>query len=256
MQGNGTVGGVASVDSFFVTRTMRVIEMLAFEPATAPEIAGELRVDARTARRLLNRLAAEGWVIRTEGRVRTYSLSLRLVAMAEHFAARVPLAVAAREPLAALHRGTGATTYLTVPSYRSVLCLVHGGGGPVPGVHELIPAHANAGGKLLLAHRRPWRESVLELPLERLTARTIVDPDVLRDECDWVRRAELATEDGEYREGLHGLAAPVRDAEGEVVAAVVLTSPAEVELGAHSDAVRGAAAAIERELAETGARAA
>ena len=82
---------MATVDSFFAIRTMQAIEVLAFQPSTAPQVADALRVDARTARRLLNRLASEGWVTRTEGRVRTYTLSLRLVALASHFLERAPL---------------------------------------------------------------------------------------------------------------------------------------------------------------------
>src|SRR5215212_3868349 len=153
---------MASIESFFVTRTMRALEVLAFQPASAPQIAEVLQVDARTARRLLNRLTDDGWVVRTEGRVRTYTLSLRLVALAAHFAAAAPLAQAARHAIVALHERTGGTAHLTVPSYRSVLSLVQQGASadaPQPG--ELVPAHASAGGKLLLGHRARWRESVL-----------------------------------------------------------------------------------------------
>ncbi len=79
---------MASVESFFVTRTMQAIEVLAFQSSTAPQIARALQVDARTARRLLTRLADDGWLTRTEGRATTYSLSLRVVALASHFAER------------------------------------------------------------------------------------------------------------------------------------------------------------------------
>ena len=77
--------------------------MLAFQPSSAPEVAEALRVDARTARRLLNRLTDEGWLVRTDGRVRTYTLSLRLVALAAHFLERAPLTRAATTVVAALH---------------------------------------------------------------------------------------------------------------------------------------------------------
>src|ERR1044072_2449982 len=91
----GESEAMAGVDSFFVVRTMQALEVLAFQPSTAPQVADVLRVDARTARRLLNRLADEGWLVRTEGRVRTYTLSLRLVALAAHFLERSPLTKAA-----------------------------------------------------------------------------------------------------------------------------------------------------------------
>lgn len=236
-----------SPDSFFVTRTMQALEVLAFQPSSAPEIAEILRVDARTARRLLNRLASEGWLTRTEGRVRTYSLSLRIVALAAHFADRLPLARVATDALRTLHEQTHAVAHLTVPSYRHVLCLVQQAacGDDRPRPRELVPAHASAGGKLLLGFRHAWRESVLELPLERLTERTIVDPDALREECAAAAKRRFAAEDGEYDPELQGVAAPVADAAGEVVAAVVLTGARRTGVAEHRDAVMAAAAGIE-----------
>jgi len=218
---------MASPESFFVTRTMQAVEVLAFQSCSAPQIADVLRVDARTARRLLNRLADEGWLTRSEGRTRMYSLSLRVVALAAHFAERAPVARAAQAPVRALHDRTGATAHLTVPSYRSVLCLAQRAGcaDARPHLRELVPAHASAGGKLLLAHRGAWRESVLELPLERLTDRTITDADALREVCAASAEQGFATEDGEYRPGLQGIAVPVRDPSGEVVAAMTLVGP-------------------------------
>jgi DNA-binding IclR family transcriptional regulator len=235
---------MAPVDSYFVTRTMQTLEVLAFQPASAAQIADVLRVDARTARRLLNRLTDEGWLTRTEGRARSYRLSLRLVALAAHFAERAPLARAAQPVIDALHDRTRAAAHLCVPSYRSVLCMVHRDGAPAapPSLRELVPAHACAAGKMLLAHRERWRESVLELPLERLTDRTITDRDALRRECASAREHGLAHERGEYRDGVDGVAAPVHAPSGEVVATVAITGPAAEPADEPAAAVRSAAA--------------
>jgi DNA-binding IclR family transcriptional regulator len=245
---------MAAVESFFVTRTMQALEVLAFQPASAPQIASVLQVDARTARRLLNRLTDEGWLVRNEGRVRTYTLSMRLVALAAHFAESAPLARAAKGAVATLHERTGGVAHLTVPSYRSVLCLVHRAGcaDARPQVRELVPAHASAGGKLLLGYRDRWRESVLELPLERLTEHTIVDEDALREDCAACVRRRAGIEREEYRPGLQSVAAPVRDATGDVIAAVTLTGTAHVTVLEHLDAVAEAAADVEARLGEVG----
>jgi DNA-binding IclR family transcriptional regulator len=188
-------------------------------------------------------------LIRTEGRTRMYTLSLRLVALAAHFAERAPLARAAQPSITALHERTGGTAHLAVPSYRSTLCLVHRAGGPDarPQLRELVPAHATAAGKILLGHRHPWRESVLERPLDRVTERTIVDPDRLREECAAARERGFATDDGEYRSELQGIAAPVFDASGDVPAAVALTGP---HVHDRADAVLAAAAEVGEKLAE------
>jgi DNA-binding IclR family transcriptional regulator len=233
-------------ESFFVTRTMQALEVLAFQPSSAAQIASHLGVDARTARRLLNRLTDDGWLVRTDGRSRTYALSLRLLALAAVFADRLPLARAAQPVVTRLYAETGCTAHLTVPCYRSVLCLVHRAGGPDarPQLRELVPAHASAAGKVLLACRDPWRESLLERPLEALTERTVVDPDELRRQFDEARRRGFATEDGEFRPGLQGAAVPVADATGEVVASLALNG--EEGLAAHVDALLAAAAELLR----------
>jgi DNA-binding IclR family transcriptional regulator len=245
-------GSMAPVDSFFVTRTLQAIEVLAFEPSTAPQIAAALRIDARTARRLLTRLADDGWVVPIEGRVRKYTLSLRLVALVSQFLARAPLARAAAPIVDVLHAETGAVAYVTVPSYRSVLCLAHGARDPrsKPRIHELIPAHASAGGKVLLAHRAPWRESVLERPLEPLTERTIIDADRVRAECDATLDRGFAVEDGEYALDLQGVAAPVPDESGDVMAAIALSAPRDVDVAAHAASVVDAAERLRVRLRE------
>jgi DNA-binding IclR family transcriptional regulator len=229
---------MATVDSFFAVRTMQALEVLAFQSSTAPQVADALRIDTRTARRLLNRLAADGWVVRTEGRVRTYTLSLRLVGLASHFVERAPFTTAATWAVRELHDQTGQVACVTVPSYRSVLCLVNRSGDcrSRPHHRELIPAHAMAGGKVLLAHRPRWRESILARPLERVTVRTVVDPDGLRAQCRAIVERGFAVEDGEYQDGLQSVAVPVADETGEVMFAVALVGPRELDIAAVRDA--------------------
>jgi DNA-binding IclR family transcriptional regulator len=220
-------------EPYFATRSLQALELLVFQPSSAPQVATLLRVDTRTARRLLNRLVDEGWVTRTEGRRRIYAPTRRIIALAAHFAEREPLASAAAPVIAALYERTGATAHLFTPSYRSVMCLVHRAGeaDARPRLRELLPAHASAGGKLLLAYRDAWRESVLELPLNRLTDGTIVDPETLRAECAVIRSDGYAFERAERRPMLYGVAAPIADSKGEVPAAVALTRDRPFEPG-------------------------
>ena len=213
---------MSATDAFFVSRTMQAMEVLTFQPSSAPQVAGVLRIHPRTARRLLNRLVHDGWATRTEGRRRTYAPTLRIVALAAQLAERSPLAQAAQPVVSRLHAATGTTVHLVVPSYRSVLCLVHASGGPEtpPRLRELVPAHATAGGKVLLAHRDAWRESVLELPLEPRTSRTVVDAAALRAGAALVLERGYALEEGELTPAAWSAAVPVRDVEGAVTAAL------------------------------------
>jgi DNA-binding IclR family transcriptional regulator len=212
-------------EGFFVTRTLRAIEVLAFQPASAPQVAGALQVHPRTARRLLNRLVADGWLTRSDERRRVYAPTLRIVALAAQLADRDPLANAARSPVARIHEETGLVAHLAIPSYRSVLCLVHRAGerDARPRLRELVPAHASASGKVLLAHRARWRESVLGSALEPVTRHTITDPDGVVAASRKVIERGYATEEEEAVLGWRGVAVPVRDARGEVSAALALT---------------------------------
>lgn|GEM_PF-2280109 len=213
-------------EALFVSRTMAAMELLAFEPLTASELASALQVHPRTARRLLARLVEDGWVERSDGRRRTFAPTLRLVALAAQLADRTPLARAAAPIVAALSGETGGVAHLAIPSYTSALCLVQSAGGgreARPRLRELVPAHASASGKVLLAFREPWRESVLRTTLAASTARTVVDPVAIRREGAAIRERGYAVEEGEYVDGLAGIAAPVRIADDSVPAALGLS---------------------------------
>lgn len=216
-----------AAEAFFVTRTMEAMELLAFQPASAPQVAGVLRVHPGTARRLLNRLVADGWLIRSGGRRRTYTPTMRVVAMAAQLADRDLLPAAARPIVTRLHEETGRVAHLCIPSYRSALCLVHRAAevDARPQFRELVPAHAAAAGKVLLAHRDAWRESVLSRPLQSLTPHTVVEPEAIEREAARTRELGYAIDDEELQAGVRGVAVPVRGGDRSVVAGLALSGP-------------------------------
>jgi IclR family pca regulon transcriptional regulator len=211
-----------TAEAFAVSRTLQAMEVVAFRASTAPEVAGALRINARTARRLLNRLVADGWLTRNEGRGQPYSPTLRIVALAAHVARRSPLVQHAAPAVHALAADLGTASHLAIPSYRSVLCLLRSCGdrGTPPALGELVPGHATAAGKVLLAHRAAWRQSLLAQPLEPLTGRTLVDPARVEREAELTLARGWALEDSEHRPGHRAVAAPVHAPTGEAVAAL------------------------------------
>jgi DNA-binding IclR family transcriptional regulator len=221
---------VSATEAFFASRSMQALEVLAFGPATATQVANELQVHQRTARRLLNRMVHDGWLTRRDGPRPTYTPTLRIVALAAQLAYRTPLVQHAIEVASSLQASTGDAVHLAVPSYRSALRLVRVTGEEcgAPALRDLAPANATAGGKLLLAFREPWREVVLASPLTAVTERTLAEPVALRAELERSRARGYATEDGEYRRGVRALALPVR-AGDEVVAALAVSSGDEIE---------------------------
>jgi IclR family acetate operon transcriptional repressor len=217
--------------AWHVARTMEILELIAFSPMAAPQVAAVMGANPRTVRRVLERLAEEEWVTCSDDARRLWSPTLRLVALAGWTLERSELTRLGRPYIALLRERTGAVAHLVSPSYAAVVCVAHAAGREHESsrVRELVPAHATAGGKALLAFRRRWRESILDGELERFTERTIVEPEVLRVHLDAVLRDGYATEDGEYQDGIRAVAAPVFQHE-MAVAALSLSGP-----GLHRD---------------------
>jgi DNA-binding IclR family transcriptional regulator len=227
---------VSATEAFFVGRTLQAIEVLAFEPRSAPQVASALQVHPRTARRLLNRLVTDGWLRRTDGARPMYSPTMRIVALAAQLTERTPLVQHGGAVAAALSSELGWPVHLVVPSYLSALRLLRFSGAEGGPRRDLAPAHATAGGKLLLAHRDPWRKSVLEARLEPVTPATVVAPEQIEADAVRTRERGFALEDGEYLPGIRALAVPVRDSFGDVIAALSTSAPT-----ADLDDLRGAA---------------
>ncbi|WP_255539333.1 IclR family transcriptional regulator [Polynucleobacter sp. 71A-WALBACH] len=88
----------------------------------------------------------------------------------------------------------------------------------------VLPPHCSASGKLLLAFKPPEeRARLLEnLPLEKFTHRTITDHHLLESELERIVTTDYAVDNEEYVLGVSCVAVPVRDASGEVVAAIAV----------------------------------
>lgn len=119
-----------------------------------------------------------------------------------------------------------------------------------PGSH--LPAHCSAIGKLLLAFLEPGacRRLLGSAPLAGHTANTQTDPARLEQELERIRVEEVSLNDQEYMVGLLGIAVPVRDRAGRVVAGLAVHAPVArmnaAQARAHLPELRAAA----RELGE------
>lgn len=96
------------------------------------------------------------------------------------------------------------------------------------GIGSHVSLHATAIGKLLVAHMptRSRRRILNAVPLERFTENTITDPKALELEFKLIRRVGYARNNEENTLGLIGIAVPVFDAKGRVVAGLSLHAPA------------------------------
>jgi IclR family acetate operon transcriptional repressor len=202
---------------------VRVLE--SDEPVALTELASASGIPKSTASRLVSALERRGLVEQDgeRGRLRPGPAILRV---AERGLLERSLVQLARPSLDALAQASGETINLAVPAQLGVEHIAQVDSAHFLGtgqwVGRSVDYHCTANGKLFMAF---GRATMTARPLPPLTPKTITDPARLRTELEEVREAQFATAIDELELGLAAIAAPVRGAGGEVVAALSITGP-------------------------------
>jgi DNA-binding IclR family transcriptional regulator len=117
-------------------------------------------------------------------------------------------------------------------------------------VARRLPLHATGPGKVLLAYAaEDVVDEVIAAGLPRLARNTITDPDALRTVLAGIRASGYCVSREETTNGASSVAAPVRDADGRVTAAISVVIPASrPDLLSLVPAVRVAGIGISRAL--------
>ena len=221
---NGGVGGVQSVD-----RALSILEVLArIGEAGVTEVAAELGVHKSTAFRLVATLEAHRLVEQTGDRGK-YRLGVGLLRLAGATTARLDVVQEARPVCRQLAADTGETVNITVLSESSALYLDQVAGAsaiqPHNWVGQHIPLHATSNGKVLLSGLDDAALRRLLATLPSYTPRTITKKGDLRAELEQVREQGYAVAVDELEVGLAAVAAPIRNAAGDVIASISVSGP-------------------------------
>jgi DNA-binding IclR family transcriptional regulator len=213
-----------------VTRALRSLELIAEAGELGvTELGRRLGVHKATASRLTATLAERGFVERDPATDR-YRLGFGLIWLAGSAMASLDLVRAGHPILEELAETTRETVNVGVAVGDAVVYLDQvRGTRSILSVHWVgrrTPLHSTSNGKVLLAFMDDAeRERLFAQPLERMTSKTVTDPDELRAQLKLVRSRGYAQTQGELEEGLNAVAAPVRQADGEVVAALSVSGP-------------------------------
>jgi DNA-binding IclR family transcriptional regulator len=240
-----------------VDRALRILAVLqGARRLSLTEIAARLELPPSTVHGIVKTLVAHRMVIQEPDSSR-YRLGPAVLRLGNVYLDTLELrstVVAWAEELA---RRTGLAVRTGVLLLDDVVIIHHqprpDGSRQMPEVGIVIPAHASALGKAILAYDSAAAADTLTRPGARrsMTGETITDPDELRTHlAEVVRPAALAVEIEEAVLGECGLAAPVFDASGSVAGAVGVVVPANewpVD-PAITDAVRATARTVSREL--------
>ena len=211
---NGTSEAPASVQS--VDRALTILGILArLGEAGVTEIAAELGVHKSTAFRLVATLESHGMVEQNEERGK-YRLGLDVVQEARPICRK-------------LAADSGETVNIAVLSDRSALYLDQVAGQSALQSHnwvgQHIPLHATSNGKVLLSGLSS-DEVDSRLPrLPSYTTDTVTSRARLRRELAEVRDQGYAVAVDELEVGLTAIAAPIRNAHGDVIASLSVSGP-------------------------------
>ncbi len=96
-------------------------------------------------------------------------------------------------------------------------------------VGRYLPLHAGSAGKLFLAYMsEEQRELIFETKERKVfTPMTITDPDKLREECALILERGYALSHGEWTADASGVAAPIFNQRGQMVAALTISGPTQ-----------------------------
>jgi DNA-binding IclR family transcriptional regulator len=92
-------------------------------------------------------------------------------------------------------------------------------------VGQHIPLHATSNGKVLLCELEPEKLEESLGKLARFTPMTITRKAQLREELEVVRRQGYSVAVDELEVGLTAVAAPIRNAHGDIVASISVSGP-------------------------------
>jgi IclR family transcriptional regulator, acetate operon repressor len=202
---------------------VRVLESA--EPVALTDLASASGIPKSTASRLLSALERQGLVEQEgeRGRLRPGPAILRV---AERSLLERSVAELAGPSLDRLGESSGETINLAVPARRGVEHIAQVESRHFLGAGQWlgrsVEYHCTAVGKVFMAY---GRATVAAAPLTRHTPRTVTSPSRLRAELEVVRAESFATAVDELEAGLAAIAAPVRGAGGEVVAALSISGP-------------------------------
>ncbi len=219
-----------------VDRALTVLELLAADGELGvTEIAGLLRVHKSTASRLLATLESHGLAEQLPDRGR-YRLGVGVLRLAGATRSRLDIVQESRPIARRLAEQTGETVNVVILVGTETLYLDQVAGNSALMVHNWVgqrnPLYATANGRVLLAHV-PDSEceailAAISLPdhtLPRLTDRTPTSLEDLRGELTRTRDRGFSVAIDELEVGLTAAAAPVRGAEGTVIASLSVSGP-------------------------------
>ena len=232
---------VRVLDTFGADRTIQ----------TAAQIGRRSGLPSSTAHRIVDELVRAGLLERDEEhRVR---LGMRLWELALRGSSALRLRQAALPWMTMVQARVREHTQLAVLELDEALFverLSHPeAGANITRIAGRLPLHASSSGLVLLAYGpEELRRRVLGGPLVAISAETITDGGELARVLDDIRRVGYVVAPGSIESVSTGIAVPIRDARGAVIAALSMVLPRDAPTAGPLDELRRASTGISAAL--------
>jgi DNA-binding IclR family transcriptional regulator len=194
------------------------------------DLANELGLPKGTVYGILRTLKAVGFV-EQDSDSRKYQLGAALLPIGSSYLDGNELRRRGITSADALATQTGECVRIGTVHEHLVLIVHHvlrpGAGVEPLDVGSLMPLHATALGKALLAHRRDVVGELASRGLPSYTPATLTDLDLLTADLDAVADRGWAGDVAEFLPGVASIAAPVRSHDRTVLGAVAISGPVE-----------------------------
>ncbi len=212
-------------------RALDILECLTYagQPRSLGEIASKVAIPKATAHRLLSAFVTRGYAIQ-DARSGQYMAGLRCFELGSVWINSLDLRRVALPHLQYLNEISRETVHLAVYDRGDAVYIEKLESTQPVVVKSFVgrrcAAFCVAAGRALLAHQPASEiDHVLASSLPRFTSNTIVEPKALRDLLSKIRTDGFAVNHGCFRDGVGGIAVPVRDHTGGAVASVGLCLP-------------------------------
>ncbi|MDP2252814.1 MAG: IclR family transcriptional regulator [Thiobacillus sp.] len=216
-------------------------------PVSLTRLAEQSGLHTASAHRILGALMAHGLIEKSGAG--EYDLGVRWLEVGNRLRARLNIRQVAMPFMQQLAELTGETVNLIVRRGDEAVYVERVSGGQtliqvvqVVGAHA--PLHVTAVGKIFLSEDST--SGVMgyaeRTGLPAYTANTLITQESLRAELDIIHREQLAYDREEAELGVACIGAPIRDAEGKLVAGLSISAPADRHKPGWAEALKKAAA--------------
>ncbi len=200
------------------------------DPMSLTDLAALLHIDRSSVFRLANTLKRRGYLT-ISNRGKDYILGPSIWRLSRQYDWSNMLITITHEHLKKLALATNETAHLAVREGKRALFIDHATASHMISVAgqtgELVPLYCTAHGKALLAEcDAPKLETILgSQPLTSYTSQTMTGLRKISKHCEEIKRLGYATDEEEFQEGIHCVAAPIHDRDGSVIASIGISAP-------------------------------